>query len=343
MIELYSRYVSLCEETGKLAGISFELTNFCNFSCKHCYRLHGNTFMEPEIFYKALHEAEALGAIMVSFNGGEPTLHPHFLEFALHVLNRGMHISILTNGSGLSDSMLEPLSPWCKGLHFQFSLYGVNNGTGSEITGVPESFETAFSRILNIQRRGFDLRVALLLNAETADGVPALITRLRSFDVNIGLMPQLSVLENGNKATLQLCATDDQIIRLLPFEGIWTTEPNEPTTVQRAPDLHTVACSAGVTSLGIRADGSILPCQVFTAPILGHVSTDSLESILHGQARTQFLAANVIPDKCSACDLISNCMRCPADAMFETGELTGIPPESCRIARLRAKMHVDSK
>jgi len=343
MSELYSRYVQLCEETGKLAGISFELTNYCNFSCKHCYRVHGNTFLEPEYFYKALSEAEALGAIMIGFNGGEPTLHPNFLEFASAVLKRGMHLSVLTNGSGLNDEVLDALQTWRKGVYFQYSLYGVDNRTGANITGVPEAFETAFSSVLDLQRHGFDLRVALLVISETADGLPELVARLRDMDIRTGLNPQLSVLENGDKVPLQLSATDDQIIRVLPFEGNWATEPNEPTAVLDGVNHRTVACSAGETSFGLRADGSIVPCQVFTAPVLGHISTDSLDSVLHGEARAQFLATNVIPDKCRACDLFSNCMRCPADAMFETGELAGIPQESCRIARLRAKMHVDSK
>jgi radical SAM protein with 4Fe4S-binding SPASM domain len=129
----------------------------------------------------------------------------------------------------------------------------------------------------------------------------------------------------------------------LPYEDLKTLEMGEPTTRSSFTQLRAYACGAGVTSLGIRADGRIVPCQVFTSPVLGHVSTDSLESVLRGPARAQFLASNVIPDKCRACDLFSHCMRCPADAMFETGELTGIPQESCRIARLRAKLHVDSK
>jgi len=342
MSELYSRYVQLCEETGKLAGVSFELTNFCNFSCTHCYRVHGNTFLAPALFYKALSEAEALGAIMVGFNGGEPTLHPQFLEFALHVLNRGMNLTVLTNGSGLTGEILVALQPWCKGVHFQFSLYGLNARTGSIITGVPEAFDTAFSRILDLQLRGFDLRVALLMLKETANDLPDLITRLRAEKIRIGLMPQLSAIENGDTAPILLCGTDDQILNVLPFEGTWATEPNEPTAILGS-GKRTIACNAGVTSLGIRCDGGILPCQLFVSPVLGHVSTDSLYSVFQGEARARFLAANVIPDKCRDCDLFSNCMRCPADAMFETGELTGIPQESCRIARLRSKMHVDLK
>jgi radical SAM protein with 4Fe4S-binding SPASM domain len=250
---------------------------------------------------------------------------------------------VLTNGSGLNDEVLAALLNWRKGIYFQYSLYGTDTRTGADITSVPDSFETAFSGVLALHRNGFDLRVALLVISETADGLPALVAQLRELDIRTGLIPQLSVLENGDTVPLMLRATDDQIIRVLPLEGNWAIEPNEPTAILEGVNHRTVACAAGVTSLGIRADGSILPCQVFTAPILGHVSTDSLESVLRGPARAQFLAANVIPDKCSACDLISNCMRCPADAMFETGELTGIPQESCRIARLRAKMHVDSK
>ncbi len=343
MSELYSRYVQLCEENGKVDAISFELTNFCNFSCKHCYRVHGNIFLEQEYFHKTLLEAEALGAIMINFNGGEPTLHPHFFDFARHVLEHGMHLSVLTNGSGLTDPLLDALSPWCKGVYFQFSLYGISPQTCFDITGEPDAFEKTISRILAVHRHGFDLRVTLLALGETADGLPALISRLRDEGINIGLIVQLNSLENGQRPAPMLYATDDQILRLLPFSGNWETDHLEPTATWNGDPRRTIACSAGITSFGIRADGRIVPCQVFTSPDLGHVSTDSLASVLAGEARRRFLEANMIPDTCRNCDLWNFCMRCPADACFETGSLTGIPAESCRIARLRAKFHIDSR
>ncbi len=344
MSELYSRYIALCEENRKLAGISFELTNFCNFSCPHCYRVHNNTFLDKYNFHKILAEATELGAILVNFNGGEPTIHPQFLDFSLAVLSRGMHLSVITNGSGVDNEIIEALTPWRKIVHFQISLYGTDSISGTDITGIPKSFESTLELIGKFLANDFDFRVSIMTLSTIADGIPQLIDYLFSRGIKIGLLSQLSAMENGNLSPLDFAATDHQILCIFRKEN----DLNRDKFIMggeedcRLSDNFS-ACNAGVTSLGIRADGRIVPCQVFTSPVLGHVSTDSLESVLRGPARAQFLASNVIPDKCRACDLFSHCMRCPADAMFETGELTGIPQESCRIARLRAKMHVDPK
>jgi len=343
MSDLYARYINLCQETGHLAGVSFELTNQCNYRCSHCYRVHGQRFLEPGHFRKALDEAESLGAIMVGFNGGEPTIHPLFFQYAVSVLQRGMHLSVLSNGSGLTDEMLDALTRWRLGIHLQVSLYGTSPLSGEAITGVPDAFEATLARIFDLQTRGFDLRVSLLALEATAEGLPALIHGLREREIHIGLIPQISVSENGSTIPLGLRAPDDHLLPLFAFEGDWDTkDPLEPTIELRSED-DSLACNAGVTSLGIRADGSILPCLICTGPVLGNISADTLESVLQGEARRRFLETNVIPDNCRACEVRRFCLRCPADAMFETGSLTGIPEESCRIAKLRAKFHIDSR
>jgi len=342
MSDLYSRYLKLCEQFGMLSGISFELTNFCNFSCTHCYRVHGKSFLSPDLFYKALTEAENLGAIMVGFNGGEPTLHPQFLEFAQSVLCRGMHLTVLTNGSGLTNEVVDTLMPWRKGIHFQLSIYGTNPESGYKITGVPNAFQVSLDCGLKLQHLGFDLQVALLVLASTASDIRTFIAYLRSEEINYGLMPQLSIIENGDKSPHSLAASDDQLIGLLPFKSAFLADSAEPIVFPISNSSSTIACGAGITTFGIRVDGRILPCQVFSDPVLGNIATDSLNFALHCDARKQFLFDNGIPENCLSCALFSNCTRCPADALAETGSLTGIPSESCRIAKLRAKFHIDS-
>ena len=341
MGDLYSRYIQLARETGKLAGLSFELTNYCNFNCTHCYRIHGSSFLSEEIFHKALHEAEELGVIFVSFNGGEPTWHPKFVEFALAVLQRGMHLSVLTNGSGLTDSMLDALSAW-KGIHFQFSIYGYDTSTGAKITGTPDAFDKALQKIFILQQRGFDLRVSLLALNETADGLDALVALLLRSNIKIGLMPLLSAREDGDRTPIHFAAGDRQLEQLLKYEGIWSEDVLEPIANNLDDPGRTSACSAAQSSLGISVGGDIMPCQVLSRVHFGNITNNTLNASLNSDVRKSFLEANVIPPACGACKIFSTCFRCPGEAVFETGSLTGIPPESCRIARLRSKMRVDS-
>jgi len=195
---------------------------------------------------------------------------------------------------------------------------------------------------MELYENGFDVRVSLLVSSVSADYLESLITRMVQSQIRIGLMPQLMATEAGSLHPLDLAADDSQLMRLFAYEGDWNSDPFEPNLGSSSESDYR-ACNAGRTTVGVRADGSILPCLVLTRPVLGHLSTDTLASVITGEARRHFLESNVTPDICRACDLRRFCMRCPADALAETGSLSGIPPESCRIARLRAKFHIDSQ
>lgn len=60
------------------------ITNKCNMWCKHCF-LEGLTknedHMTMDTFKEALGFADRAGVLLILFSGGEPTLHPQFLEF----------------------------------------------------------------------------------------------------------------------------------------------------------------------------------------------------------------------------------------------------------------------
>ncbi len=339
--DVFSRYFQLCEEAGLLGSVSFELTDACNFSCTHCYRVHGRTHLSREIFFKALAEAEAMGVIMVSFNGGEPLVHPDFLEFAAEVLRRGMHLTVLTNAWHLTEPVLDALAPWAPNVHFQVSLYGTDDASALAITGVEGAHGRAFSHALAAMQRGFSVKVALLALQATAPGMPGLTARLEAAGLPYDIMFFLSAREDGD-TSVQLLAPDDDALRaLLPLRPVLPRETDEMDPALPAPSASSSledspACGAGVTSLSVRADGRILPCQVFnTWPIFGYEPQVSLQEAFSSPARAAFLQANRTPGECLSCGMRRFCLRCPADVLHETGRLTGVPPSSCRVARIR--------
>jgi MoaA/NifB/PqqE/SkfB family radical SAM enzyme len=92
-----------------IRGVGIELTDRCDLACAHCFRhvvppnSPGARDLDPLILRKIVAQAPELGIGIISFTGGEPMLHPRFLELVDIVVDGGMKYHFLSNGLGLPD------------------------------------------------------------------------------------------------------------------------------------------------------------------------------------------------------------------------------------------------
>ena len=79
------------------------LTDYCNRRCPYCFardRLsdHERTDMRFEDFVRVIDFLVDSGEKEARLLGGEPTLHPDFVLFYMHVVQRGLRVMTFTNG-----------------------------------------------------------------------------------------------------------------------------------------------------------------------------------------------------------------------------------------------------
>ncbi|MEN6615028.1 MAG: radical SAM protein [Syntrophorhabdus sp.] len=80
------------------------LSTRCNRTCPYCFardemgNTRSETFMSWEnlIYLADLHETS--GQTNISLLGGEPTLHPQFVDFVAYLLRRNFNVTVFTNG-----------------------------------------------------------------------------------------------------------------------------------------------------------------------------------------------------------------------------------------------------
>ncbi|MFZ5918985.1 MAG: tungsten cofactor oxidoreductase radical SAM maturase [Chloroflexota bacterium] len=97
-----------------LRKLYVEPTTVCNLNCRTCIR---NVWQDPkahmdmDTFQQLVEQTEALPELQrVVFSGlGEPLTHPHFLEMVRRVRERGLAVTIGTNGLLLDASMAREL------------------------------------------------------------------------------------------------------------------------------------------------------------------------------------------------------------------------------------------
>ncbi len=87
--------------------LGLELTNRCDLACGHCLRAivpassPRAVDIPLDLARRLISEAHAAGVPHVGMTGGEPMLHPHFLDIVDHIVDEGLSYHFLSNGLGL--------------------------------------------------------------------------------------------------------------------------------------------------------------------------------------------------------------------------------------------------
>jgi MoaA/NifB/PqqE/SkfB family radical SAM enzyme len=120
-----------------MARIVIELTNRCNLSCTHCFdgRHSADGEIKLEIIEKILQSAKAHGFDHLSFTGGDPTVHPRFIEIIKMVSESGYNFGFVTNGQNFTRIYEKILLYRDKLTGITFSLDGAREETHDRLRG----------------------------------------------------------------------------------------------------------------------------------------------------------------------------------------------------------------
>ncbi|KKQ18596.1 MAG: Radical SAM domain protein [Berkelbacteria bacterium GW2011_GWA1_36_9] len=147
--------------------VILELLSSCNLNCSHCFYRVSNKFDYSDFLLKE--EIFVLIRKMVKnkinklvLTGGEPTLHPDFIEISKYAMLKIAKISICTNGV-ISDSELEN-----EIIKLNFSTYTVS--IDSHIESVHDKFRgrkgaflktVAFIKKLNLNDKNVSIHITI--------------------------------------------------------------------------------------------------------------------------------------------------------------------------------------
>lgn len=115
--------------------VSIALTNVCDLHCAYCYAPKHKASLRTEQVLGWLQELDAEGCIGVGFGGGEPTLHPNFVDICRRAAQETqLAVTFTTHGHQLTPQLVG----WLRGaVHFvRISVDGVGR-TYEEQRGKP--------------------------------------------------------------------------------------------------------------------------------------------------------------------------------------------------------------
>jgi len=93
-------------------SVVFNLTNRCNLACKHCFQkahIDETDHMTLQQKLSIIDQLNDAGTAAITFSGGEPLMSDDFFTVAGYAYNKGVFVSIDTNGTLIDETMAKKL------------------------------------------------------------------------------------------------------------------------------------------------------------------------------------------------------------------------------------------
>lgn len=145
---------------------SFHIVKPCNMKCKFCYATFDDmrviSQLSKEESFSILDKLKEAGLEKITFAGGEPLLYKWIEEVIAYSKEIGLTTSIITNGSLLTDELLEKFEnklDW-----IGVSIDSLNEETNRKIGRVSKNKVDYIKLIEKIKAHGFKLKINTVVN-----------------------------------------------------------------------------------------------------------------------------------------------------------------------------------
>lgn len=142
---------------------TIEIISQCNFRCVHCYienkcRKDILTFEEIEDFGNQIIR---MGCLYVVLTGGEVLLHPDFERIYLFFIQKGVCVSVFTNGSLINDKIINLFTQYPPRV-VEITMYGFNQDTYKLVTK-KNLFENVKKNVLSLKNNGINVLLKMFV------------------------------------------------------------------------------------------------------------------------------------------------------------------------------------
>lgn len=343
------------------------ITGKCNYNCLHCFNAADNARLQSEFTLeeaeKLLDEAEKCGIIGFTVTGGEPMMHPYFMDIIRSIYKRNMYVQELnTNGYFLTQEILDELKEiGCYPL-MKISFDGVGhhdwlrNRKGAEkdaLRAIKLCKDNGFAVMAqtNVHRLNLDsmLPTAKLLDSMGVDKIRIIRTTeaprwvQNSGDSCLGIEEYFDEMtEFCRKYAKTDCKMDVDIWQFIHLHP--RIKRYMPSSLQYNEGEYRdtlPVCKGNRGMIAIAANGNVFPCHQMSGyyeqhgELLGNVKKDGLQSILQESKYLCEVTATVkyLREKnpvCDKCKWFKYCAGgCRAIGLALTGNKMGVDKFKC--------------
>jgi SynChlorMet cassette radical SAM/SPASM protein ScmF len=158
------RNLDLPDGVPALRAFYLYLSTSCNLACRHCWitprfvngKPDPGDVIDVDDLRAAVREARTLGLARCKLTGGEPMLHPRFLEIVDMLSAEGLGLDMETNGTLLTPELARHLKENTKLSFISVSLDGPDAASHDSFRNVPGSFDSALGGLRSLVSAGYE-------------------------------------------------------------------------------------------------------------------------------------------------------------------------------------------
>lgn len=313
----------------------FELTGRCNLNCKMCY-IHtaDNSALQADELTTAqwkqiIDEAYDCGMMFAVLTGGECMLRRDFREIYLHLYEKGIRITVNTNGLLLTEDNVAFFQAH-RPEEIQVSLYGANDNDYEAVTE-RRAFAQVAAGLRRLQDAGIDFHVAVTPSQYMMGGYKAILDYLSARNISYKIEQHLIPTLDGSDNSASMLSEADYISILKYDAKVRGRKPEPRLNPPKAGGKANAAarglkCNAGMCLAYVNFRGFMQPCI--------SLPWESVSVVERG-FRAAWEVVNAcclqvqLPAKCDGCAYEKQCSPCPAVRCLPD-DVTQCRIEQCR-------------
>jgi radical SAM protein with 4Fe4S-binding SPASM domain len=321
---------------------SINLTARCNFNCIHCYipgikrkNTRPNHELDTDFYFKLIDNITEAGCLNLLITGGEPFLRKDFNEIYVYAKEKGLIITIFTNGSLVNKNHIDIFRKYPPSL-VEISVYGSSPETYEKITGVQDSFRLVMDGIERLHNNGIRIALKTVLmdiNRHELDSIKDIATKLAvNFRFDLNIIPRLD--SDVSPLGRRLNPEDAVEIEFKDPEKAEFFLSYFETHEKLYPNDQLFTCGAGRYGFHVSEEGLLKPCMMVQSPYWDLTKCEfknSWNECIDTINNIKIDSKN----PCRNCELKNLCGYCPPLFGLEKGEKNSCSEYMCLLCNLR--------
>jgi SynChlorMet cassette radical SAM/SPASM protein ScmF len=332
------------------------LSDSCNLACRHCWitphfvdgKPDPGQVIDKDTLQKAVEEAKPMGLSHAKLTGGEPLLHPNFVEIASMLTRAGLSLDMETNGILITAEMARFFKQKTKISFISISIDGADAETHDWFRGVEGAYHKALRGLDYLVQAGYkNAQVIMAVHQKNVDQVEDVV---RLAAAHGAASVKLNPVTNSGRGQFMQQRGElldyrqhidlahymyDELRPALHREGLTIDLIyNIPLALMPVGELvrrngNTGDCGV-LGILGVLGSGEIVLCGIGrTIPelVYGRLGRDSIYDIWLNHSTIQKLRRllpdmSCYPEICRDCVMVKRCRTgCVAQNYVDSGEL----------------------